>query len=128
MHGRNEIETGGGNRQAMILSELNTVITSLGLPIETGIFSGTAPDEYAVITPLVDYFEVHADNFPRFEVQEARITLYTKGNYLLRRHQLSGKLLAADFVITGRKYSGYDDETEYHGYTADVVKAYPYGG
>jgi hypothetical protein len=33
-----------------LLSELNTIITGLGLPVETGVFSGKAPAEYIVRT------------------------------------------------------------------------------
>jgi len=107
-----------------ILSELNTLITAVPLPVETGIFSGEAPDEYAVILPLSDIFEVHADNRPGFEVQEARISLFSKGNYLQRKQQIITALLDTDFTVTERRYIGYEDETGYHHYAIDVAKNY----
>jgi hypothetical protein len=38
-----------------ILLELNLLLDVLGIPIETGVFSGVPPDEYLVITPLDGY-------------------------------------------------------------------------
>lgn len=35
-----------------ILKELNTILDGLGISVETGVFKGKAPDEYAVITPM----------------------------------------------------------------------------
>ena len=64
-----------------ILSELNALLSSIPLPVETGLFSDAAPDEYVVITPLADTFEMYANNRPGSEVQEARISLFTKGHY-----------------------------------------------
>ena len=57
-----------------ILEELNSVLGGLGLPLETGVFSGKAPDEYLVIVPISDGFGYHADNTPHEDVQEARAT------------------------------------------------------
>jgi len=39
-----------------ILSELHSLLDGLGIPIETGVFSGVPPDEYLVITPMTDTF------------------------------------------------------------------------
>jgi hypothetical protein len=66
----------------MILTELNTLLDGLGIPVETGIFNGVPPNEYIVITPLADVFEVHADNQPQAETQEVRLSLFSKGNYI----------------------------------------------
>ena len=107
-----------------ILSELNTLITAIPIPVETGVFSGKASDEYAVITPLSDIFEVHADNRPGFDVQEARISLFSKGSYLLYKKQITNALLNADFTITERRYIGHEDDTGYHHYAIDVAKNY----
>ena len=60
-----------------LLSELNTLLSDCGIPVETGIFSDKAPDAYLVITPLSDSFELHADNRPGMDVQEARLSLYS---------------------------------------------------
>jgi hypothetical protein len=107
-----------------ILSDLNTLISEVGLPIETGVFSDAAPDEYVVITPLADSYELHADNAPGFETQEARLSLFSKGNYMKRKKQLSKALLSADFTITDRRYIGHEDDTGYHHYAIDVAKLY----
>ncbi|MCL1796382.1 MAG: hypothetical protein FWG37_05790, partial [Clostridia bacterium] len=68
-----------------ILQELITLLSGLGVPVETGIFSDIAPDEYLVVTPLADTFPLHADNHPLNETQEARLSLYSKGNYISRK-------------------------------------------
>ena len=107
-----------------LLLELKTVIEAVGLPVETGVFSDEPPDEYVVVTPLADTYELHADNLPEYETQEARLSLFSKGNYLMRKGQLSNALLAADFVITDRRYIGHEDDTGYHHYAIDVAKLY----
>ena len=107
-----------------LLSELKTLIETVGLPVETGVFSGESPEEYVVVTPLADTYELHADNLPGYETQEARLSLFSKGNYLKRKRQLSKALLAADFVITDRRYIGHEDDTGYHHYAIDVAKLY----
>ena len=107
-----------------VLTELNTLLTGLSIPVETGVFSGKAPDEYIVITPLADTYPVHADNQPQFEAQEARLSLFSKGNYLQRKNQTVRALLAADFTITSRMYIGREDDTGYHHYAIDVAKNY----
>ena len=97
-----------------LLSELKTVIETVGLPVETGVFYDEPPDEYVVVTPLADTYELHADNLPEYE----------RGNYLKRKRQLSKALLAADFTITDRRYIGHEDDTGYHHYAIDVAKLY----
>ena len=100
-----------------LLSEIKAAVTGCGLPVETGV-------EYVVVTPLADTYELHADNLPGYEAQEARLSLFSKGNYLMRKGQLSNALLAADFVITDRRYIGHEDDTGYHHYAIDVAKLY----
>lgn len=107
-----------------LLSEIKAAVTGCGLPVETGVFSDMPPDEYVVVTPLADTYELHADNLPEFETQEARLSLFSKGNYMQRKKQLLGALLAADFVITDRRYIGHEDDTGYHHYAIDVAKLY----
>jgi len=107
-----------------LLSDLNEVLTPLGIPIETGVFSGVPPDEYLVFIPLTDIFEVHADNRPGFDVQEVRISLFSKGNYQQRKRQITQALLNADFTVTERRYIGHEDDTGYHHYVIDVAKNY----
>ena len=107
-----------------LLSELKTVIEAVGLPVETGVFSDEPPDEYVVVTPLADTYELHADNLPEYEIQEARLSLFSRDNYLKRKKQLSKALLAADFTITDRRYIGHEDDTGYHHYAIDVAKLF----
>ena len=107
-----------------LLSEIKATVASCGLPVETGVFSDGPPDEYVVVTPLADTYGLHADNLPGYETQEARLSLFSKGNYLKRKGQLSAALLAADFVITDRRYIGHEDDTGYHHYAIDVAKLY----
>ena len=106
-----------------LLSELNALISPL-VPVETGVFSEPAPDRYAVITPMVDTFELYTDDKPRHEVQEARISLFDKGSYTALKNQIVRILLDADFIITDRRYVGHEDDTGYHHYAIDVAKNY----
>jgi hypothetical protein len=88
------------------------------------VFSGVPPDEYLVFIPLTDLFEVHADNRPGFDVQEVRISLFSKGNYQQRKRQIITALLNADFTVTERRYIGHEDDTGYHHYAIDCGKCY----
>ena len=108
----------------ILLSEIKAAVTGCGLPVETGVFSDEPPDEYVVVTPLADTYELHADNLPEYEIQEARLSLFSRGNYLKWKRQLSKALLAADFTITDRRYIGHEDDTGYHHYAIDVAKTY----
>ena len=47
-----------------LLSELKDIAENCGVKVETGVFSDTPPDEYIVLTPLADSFEMHCDNLP----------------------------------------------------------------
>ena len=110
-----------------VLEELNTLISHL-VPIETGVFSDTPPDKYMVITPLVDTFELHGDNEPGYEIQEARLSLFVKGNYTQLKKTIVCSLLSADFTITDRRYIGHEDDTGFHHYAIDVAKLYKLEG
>ena len=107
-----------------LLSDLQTIAKSCGVPVETGVFSGKATDTYLVITPLSDSFEFHADNAPGCETQEARLSLFTKGSYTKLKNDLVRALLGADFYITDRRYIGFEADTGYHHYAIDVAKTY----
>lgn len=107
-----------------LLSELNAVAENLGIAVETGVFTDTAPNEYLVLTPLVDTFDLHADNTPGVDVQEVRLSLFTKGNYTKRKNQIVRALLAADITITDRRYVGHEDDSGYHHYAIDVANHY----
>ena len=106
-----------------VLSELNTLLTPI-LPVETGVFSGVPPDEYLVLTPLTDDFALFGDNTPLMDVSEVRISLFSKGNYLQRKRQITQAPLSAGFTITGRTYVGHEDDTGYHHYAIDVAQSY----
>lgn len=106
-----------------ILIDLNTQLNSFA-PIETGVFSGVAPDEYIVITPLSDSFELYGDNKPSFEIHEARLSIYSKGNYTELIKRIVRALIAADFTVTARQYITHEDDTGYHHYAVDVSKIY----
>ena len=106
------------------LSELNSVITALGVQVETSVFSDEPRDEYVVITPMADIPAVSADNRPVIDFYEARISLFTKGNYTRRKSQIIKALLNNGFTVTGRRYAGYDPETKFHNFAVDAAKEY----
>ena len=107
-----------------LLAELNALAEDIGIPVETGVFTGTAPGEYLVLTPLADSFVLHADNRPQYDVQEVRISLYSKGSYMERKEQIVRALLTADIDITDRRYIAHEDDTGYFHYAIDVARSY----
>ena len=107
-----------------ILAELNVLLESIGLPIETGSFSESPPEKYLVITPLVDSLKYYADNLPNAQTEEVRLSVFTRGNYISLRNQLTKLLLGAGFSITDRRYIGFEEDTKYHHYAIDVMKEY----
>ena len=107
-----------------LLSELNTIAESCGVPVETGIFSDPAPNIYLVLTPLSDGFDLHADDRPSIDVQEVRLSLFCRENYTKIKNTLIRALLAADMTITDRRYIGFETDTGYHHYAIDVAKSY----
>lgn len=107
-----------------VLAEIKTLLESLLIPVETGVFEGTAPETYVVIVPLTDTFELHADNAPGCDIQEARISLFSKGNYIKIKNSIVRGLLASDFTITDRRYIERENDTGYHHYAIDVAKYY----
>lgn len=106
-----------------LLEELNTLLLPI-IPVETGVFSESAPNRYAVITPLSDTFELYTDDSPRHETQEARLSIFDKGSYTSAKNQIVRALLNAEFTITDRRYIGHEDDTGYHHYAIDVAKNY----
>jgi hypothetical protein len=104
-----------------LLAELNTILGAQNIPVETGVFSGVSPDEYAVLTPLTDTFPLFGDDRPILDVSEVRISLFTKRNYILRAMALVSALLAADITVTERKYVGHEHDSGYHNYAIDVA-------
>ena len=107
-----------------VLADIQTALSTLDIPVITGVFSDAAPAKYIVVVPIVDTFDLHADNAPGIDVQEGRLSLYVQGNYTADKNALVKTLLGADFTITDRRYIGYETETGYHHYAVDVAKHY----
>jgi len=107
-----------------VLADIQSALSGLGIPIETGVFSEKAPAKYIVVVPLADTFDLHADNAPGCDVQEARISIYAQGSYTKEKNAIVKALLAADMTITDRRYIGYENDTGYHHYAVDVAQYY----
>jgi len=107
-----------------LLTTLKSIVEGLSIPVETGVFSDTPPDLYVVLTPIVDTFELHADNRPENEVQEVRVSLFDKGNYLRTRDMIVNALLSSDITITDRRYIAHEDDTGYHHSAIDTAQVY----
>ena len=107
-----------------VLADIQSALSALDIPVETGVFSDAAPAKYIVVVPIVDTFDLHADNAPGIDVQEARLSLYAQGNYMADKNAIVKTLLGTDFTITDRRYIGYETETGYHHYAVDVAKHY----
>lgn len=108
------------------LEELNSCLSSLGVPVETGVFSEPAPDEYLVLTPILDSFPLHGDDMPLFDVQEVRISIFSKSNYISLKNRVIRTVLEADFSITDRRYIEHEDDTGYYHYAVDTAKQYEF--
>ena len=107
-----------------LLSDLTTIAANAGIAVETGVFQDSAPEEYLVLTPLSDTFDIFADNDPGIDVQEVRVSLFTTGSYTKRKNALIRAFLAADLTVSDRRYLGYDTESGYHNYAIDVANYY----
>ena len=105
-----------------MLEELNTIVESAGLPVETGVFSGTAPEEYVVITPISEHFVLFSDDVPGMNIEEARLSLFSKKNYTQQKDLLVRMLLTAGFVVTDRRYIEHETDTGYHHYSIDLAQ------
>ena len=107
-----------------MLEELNMIVTSAGLPVETGVFSTTAPDAYVVITPISEHFDLFSDDAPGMNIEEARLSLFSKANYAAKKILLVRLLLSAGFLVSERRYIGLEEDTGYHHFAIDVAKEY----
>ncbi len=107
-----------------LLEDINRLLGKLNVPIETGIFSDKAPEQYIILVPLVSTFELFSDNQPNKDIEEIRISIFSKSNYINLKNKIQKTLLKNDFTITERRYNGYEKETKYHHYTIDVAKDY----
>ena len=94
------------------------------MAVKHAVLSASSSERWLNCPPSARLCEAYEDNLPGYETQEVRLSLFSKGNYLMRKEQLSKALLAADFVITDRRYIGHEDDTGYHHYAIDVAKLY----
>lgn len=106
-----------------LLSELKALMP---IPVETGAFTDKAPDEYAVLTPMSDDFELMGDDLPISEVQSVRISLFTKGNYKSLKDRITRLLVNNGITIIERVFIDYEEDTKYYHYSIDVENAYDY--
>ena len=109
-----------------ILEEINHILLGMDVPVETGVFTDEAPETYVVLTPLSDVFDLHTDDTPGMDVQEVRLSIFTKGSYTQLKNRIVRQLLAAGMTITDRRYIGFETDTRYHNYAVDTAKAYEY--
>ena len=47
-----------------LLEDLQTTLAEMDIPVETGIFSDKAPEQYLVIIPLADTFDLMRTTHP----------------------------------------------------------------
>ncbi|GHU73467.1 hypothetical protein AGMMS49992_12140 [Clostridia bacterium] len=109
-----------------LLEVLVSIMTELDIPVETGAFSDIAPDMYVVLTPLADTFALNADDCPGADVQEVRISLYTKTNPRSTNKRIIRRLLEKDITITARMYIEFETDTKLHHYEIDCAQLYPW--
>lgn len=107
-----------------LLAELKTIIESCGVNVETGVFSSPPPDRYAVLTPLLDRYELFSDNIPTQDIEEVRISLFDKGNYITIKNQIEKAILYAGLTVTDRIYISRDNDTGHFHYVIDTAKNY----
>lgn len=107
-----------------LLAELKTIIELCGVPVETGVFSSPPPDRYVVLTPLLDRYELFSDNAPTQDIEEVRVSLFDKGNYIITKKQIEKAILNAGINITDRRYISRDDDTGFFHYVIDTSKNY----
>ena len=110
-----------------LLAQLTNIADKLGLPFEVGLYTTTpVPQTYLVATPLADVLDVFADNQPSIEVEEVRLALFTKGNYLDLRNRITRALLDTGLTIAARTYVGFEADTGFHHYAIDVATHHIY--
>ena len=111
-----------------LLSELNNILDSMNIPVETGAFSGSPPEYYAVLTPITDVFGFFADNIPQNNIEEVRISLFDKGNYNEKKNRLElltspGELAEYKYAITAAMMKGTKRNVESEDTSKNAVAA-----
>ena len=107
-----------------LLNKLTALINQLNVPVETGVFSDETPEQYIVLIPVTSNYDLYADNLPTIDVEEVRISIYSKTNYLSLKRKLEKLILSNELTISDRRYNGFEKESKYHHYTIDVEKEY----
>ena len=107
-----------------ILKDINKTLSKLNYPFQTGEFKDKVPNEYIVIVPMIETFDYHADNKPQINVEEVRLSLFSKCNYTAMKNKIIKLLIDEDYTITNRQYIGYESDTGYYHYNIDVEKYY----
>ena len=108
-----------------ILSDIKAVLdVSSDIPFETGRYADAPEGDFGVILPLTDVFMLHADNAPGIDTQYARLEVFVRGNYTQEKNSITAALLDAGFIITGRGYAGYEEDTGYHHFYIDAALFY----
>jgi len=107
-----------------ILSDITAILREIEMPIDVGKFQDLPPNEYVVLTPLPDVFEVFADNEPNYETQAVRISLYSNSNYRKRANQIVKALIKNEMTVSGRRFIEFDNDTAYYHYNIDVEKEF----
>ena len=111
-----------------LLEEIVSILKNLKFDVQTSVYENAAPSKYCVLTPITDTFSVYADNLPQVDIEEVRISFFSKFNYLEDKERIEKSLLSLDLTITDRRYQGYETDTGYHHYVIDVAKHKYLGG
>ena len=104
-----------------ILRDISLALAPLGVPVEVGIYAGSA-DQYVVVTPLGERNDDIADDEELTETQEADINLYIQGNYQTFKNTAKTLLRNTGFFIKDSHYVTYETETKQHHYVLTVGK------
>lgn len=93
---------------------------------ETGVTNRLADsDDYIAVIPQETLIE-YADDAPLREIQNARIIIYSAGDWVVPEYAIVRACLAAGLYVTARTYGGYSDEDHRHVYNIDVAQSYPF--
>lgn len=105
-----------------LLETLRSIATKAGVDCMVGAWTDSPhPTTYLVATPIADALDIFADNTPSVTVEHVRISVFTTGNYLPLRDQLTALFLEAGITIEARSSITFETETCYHHYVFDLV-------
>jgi len=110
-----------------LLTELTEIITNLKLSVVTGVHGTddiSGKNEYIVLIPMNYDLTGYADDTSWDEVQEIRLSLFHRGDFMAIMRGLTKSLLKTDITITDRRYVGWERNSKYHHYVIDVSKNY----